>query len=123
MEKGEGCNQDFSLHTFLVTHVACGILVPRPEFKPEPPTVGMWCLNCWTSRKVPLLNTNFILNYVNIYQGFPGGSVVKNLPANAGNGGLIPGSGRLLGVGNGNTLQYCWWFPGGASGTHLPVQM
>ena len=50
---------------------------------------------------------------------FPGSSVVKNLPANAGNGGLIPGSGRSLGEGNGNPLQYsclgkpmdrgAWW--------------
>ena len=41
--------------------------------------------------------------------GFPGGSVVKNLPANAedtGDGGLIPGLGRSLGEGNGNPLQY-----------------
>jgi len=38
--------------------------------------------------------------------GLPGGSVVKNLPANAGNTGLIPGSGRSLGEGNGNPLQY-----------------
>ena len=28
-------------------------------------------------------------------QGFPGGSVVENLPANAGDVGLIPGSGRF----------------------------
>ena len=27
---------------------------------------------------------------------FPGGSVVKNLPANAGESGLIPGSGKIL---------------------------
>ena len=32
--------------------------------------------------------------------------VVKNLPANAGDAGLIPGSGRSPGVGNGNPLQY-----------------
>ena len=35
--------------------------------------------------------------------------VVKNLPANAGDireAGLIPGSGRFPGVGNGNPLQY-----------------
>ena len=38
--------------------------------------------------------------------GFPGGSVVKNLPENAGNVGLIPGLGRFPGVGNGNLLQY-----------------
>ena len=34
--------------------------------------------------------------------GFPGGSVVKNLPANAGDLGLIPGSGRSSEGGNGN---------------------
>ena len=38
--------------------------------------------------------------------GFPGGSVVKNLPANAGDQGSIPGLGRSPGEGNGNTLQY-----------------
>ena len=41
--------------------------------------------------------------------GFPGGSVVKNLPANAGDTGdmvSIPGSGRFPGGGNGNPLQY-----------------
>ena len=35
-----------------------------------------------------------------------GGSVVTNLPANAGDVGLIPGSGRSRGEGNGNPLQY-----------------
>ena len=30
----------------------------------------------------------------------------KNLPANAGDGGSIPGSGRSPGEGNGNLLQY-----------------
>ena len=40
--------------------------------------------------------------------GFPGGSVVKNLPAIAGDSGdrgSIPGSGRSPGGGNGNPLQ------------------
>ena len=37
---------------------------------------------------------------------FPGGSVVKNLPASAGKVGSIPGSGRCPGGGNGNPLQY-----------------
>ena len=40
--------------------------------------------------------------------GFLGVSVVKNLPANAGDSGLIPGLGRSLGGGNGNPLQYSW---------------
>ena len=38
--------------------------------------------------------------------GFPGGTVVKNLPANAGDGGSVPGSGRSPGGENGNLLQY-----------------
>ena len=39
-------------------------------------------------------------------QGFPGGSVVKNPPANTGDMGSIPGLGRSPGGGNGNPLQY-----------------
>ena len=54
--------------------------------------------------------------------GFPGGAVVKNTPVNAQEArdtGLIPGSGRSPGGGNGNPLQYsclgestdrgAWW--------------
>ena len=37
---------------------------------------------------------------------FPGGSVVKNPPANAGDSGSVPGMGRFPGEGNGNLLQY-----------------
>ena len=53
------------------------------------------------------------------FLGFPGGSVVNNPPVSAGDAGSIPGSGRSLGVGNGNPLQYfclgnlmdrgAWW--------------
>ena len=35
----------------------------------------------------------------------PGGLVIKNLPANAGDEGLIPGSGRSPRVRNSNPLQ------------------
>ena len=38
--------------------------------------------------------------------GFPGSSVVKNLPANAGDAGSILGSERSPGEGNGSLLQY-----------------
>ena len=51
--------------------------------------------------------------------GFPGGSVVVNMPADTGDVGLNPGSGRSPGEGNGNPLQYsclgnprdrgAWW--------------
>ena len=37
---------------------------------------------------------------------FPGSSVVKNSPVNAGDVGSAPGSGRSPGEGNGNPLQY-----------------
>ena len=43
---------------------------------------------------------------IDIYMGFPGGSMIKNLPANAGDVGSIPGLGRSLRDGNGNPLQY-----------------
>ena len=36
---------------------------------------------------------------------FPGGSVVKNPPANVGDVSSIPGSGKSPGKGNGNPLQ------------------
>ena len=55
-------------------------------------------------------------------EGFPWeGGVVKNPPANPGDTGLISRSGRSLGGGNGNPLQYsclensmdrgAWWAP------------
>ena len=43
---------------------------------------------------------------VSEFWDIPGGSVVKNLPANAGVAGLIPESGRSPGEGNGTPLQY-----------------
>ena len=62
--------------------------------------------------------------YIDIYTygGFPGGTVIRNVPANARdvrNMGSIPGLARSPGVGNGNPLQYpgmensmdrgAWW--------------
>ena len=44
-----------------------------------------------------------------MYAGFPGGSVVKNTPGDAGeagDAGSIPELGRYPGVGNGDPLQY-----------------
>ena len=38
--------------------------------------------------------------------GFPGGSVVKNPPVNAGDAGSIPMLGRSPGQSNGSPLQY-----------------
>ena len=46
-----------------------------------------------------------MLLYIKL-QGLPDGSMVKNLPANAGDTGSIPGHGRSPGEGNENPLQY-----------------
>ena len=52
------------------------------------------------------LSHNVLFGVCYATYAFPCGSVVKNLPANAGDMVLIPGPGRSLGEGNGNPLQY-----------------
>ena len=47
-----------------------------------------------------------ICGHIKSNLGLPGGSVVKNPPANARDPGSIPGSGRSPGEGNGNPLRY-----------------
>ena len=59
------------------------------------------------------------LNYPGVSEGFSGGSDSKESAYNARAQGLIPGSGRSPGEGNGNPLQYsclgnpkdrgAWW--------------
>ena len=64
----------------------------------------------------------YVYIYIYTHMGFPGDSVVRNLPANAGDAGdvsSVPGLGRSPGEGNGNPLQYsclgnpmargAWW--------------
>ena len=55
-----------------------------------------WSLHIWGSRSLDS-------------SGFPGGSVVNNLPASAGDVGSIPGSRRSLGEGNGNHSTILAW--------------
>ena len=70
--------------------------------------------SCWVLQKCDNVHQR--------WEGFPGGTVVKHLPVNAGDArdlGSIPGSGRSPGEGNGNPLQYsclenpmdrgAWW--------------
>ena len=52
--------------------------------------------------------------------GFPGGSVVKNPPTNAGDLGSMSRSERSLGAGNGKTPQYSSW---GISWTEEPGEI
>ena len=70
----------------------------------------LWCpVEMFKSALVWISLYLFSLRFVMLPKGFPGGSVVKNLPTNAGDVGLIPESGRSPGEENGNPLQYfCW---------------
>ena len=50
------------------------------------------------------------LNLSLVDEGFPGGSVVKNLPANSADVDSIPGSGGSPGEGNGQSMDRgAWW--------------
>ena len=61
-------------------------------------------------RRLKLESLYYLISKQNIklqlFEGFSGGSVAKNLPANAGDSGSILWSGRSSGEGNGNLLQY-----------------
>jgi len=59
------------------------------------------CESCFGSKKVVLC-----WSQVNTVLGFPGGSDSKESASNAGDLGLIPGSGRSPAGGHGNPLQY-----------------
>ena len=63
----------------------------RYSFKPKCPYINL----LWT----------YILYYCSLMMGLPGGSVVKNLPSNAGNLGSISGLGRSPGEEKGYPLQ------------------
>ena len=70
-------------------------------------------MNSWREK------LHLYLQPISLKEGFPGGSEVKNPPANAGDAGSIPGSGRCPGEGNGHPFQYpflghpldrgAWW--------------
>ena len=53
---------------------------------------------------IPTSSTSFLLNVWMLFLKFPGGSVVKNPPANAGDS-FDPRVRKISGGGNGNTPQ------------------
>ena len=75
----------------------------RPKMPLLSSTTCHWCQFCPQSLAVFL---NFSPAPQAIVTGFPGGSVVKNLSANEGDTGSIPGPGRSPLEGNGNPLHY-----------------
>ena len=52
------------------------------------------------------MSNKLLLTISIVFVGFPGGTVGNESTSNAGNLGLIPGSGRSPGGGNDNPLQY-----------------
>ena len=75
-------------------HASLGFKIPAPEDEVR---------ECF--RKVGLWHIHSIIYKM----GIPRGSVVKNLPANAGDSSSIPGSGRSPGEGNGNHSSILAW--------------
>ena len=80
---------------------------------------GAWQTTVHGVAKSWTRQSNWAHTHIIVTIGFPGGSVVKKLPANAGDVGSIPGLGRCPGEVNGNPLQYsclgnpmdrgAWW--------------
>ena len=103
--------------TFWLHHAACGILVRWPGIEPMPSAVGAWRLNHWTTRE--LLHPNSSHNDTKVQNAkvlfkvidFTSGSASKE-PAcqcrKCKRWGLILGSRRSPGEGNGNLLQYSY---------------
>ena len=90
--------------TFFPITARCGII----QMPPRSPTP-------WSVHPIKILPFNVILVLAShgcqssdevAEMSFPGGSVVKNLAASAGDVGLIPGPGGSPEGGNGNPLQY-----------------
>ena len=73
-----------------------------------PVTLPLLSLDPAGCRQETLPNTPVknVAHYLSSLSFFPGGSDGKELACNAGDQGLIPGSGRSPGEGNGNPLQY-----------------
>ena len=109
-----------------VFHWASELLHQRGQY-------GAPSLNIWMSQRCISVQCHFAWNQPSLisgtkhsyfftllyFMGFSGGSDSKASACNAGDQGLIPGSGRSPGEGNGNPLQYsclensmdggAWW--------------
>ena len=91
------------VHSIRISHAPilpflCGVLFPYPLWGwSHPHPLQEWYIICRTQCKI---------------RGFPGGSDGKESACNAGDAGLIPGSGRSPGGGHGYLLQCsCWRIP------------
>ena len=101
MRKSENWAHKIGSWKYLSEDLFCQFLLehrlPHSHSPPWTPFNG-----CWRSAAAAAHDLIFV-------EGFPGGSVVKNPPANAGGAGdmgSIPGLGRSAGEEKGNPLQY-----------------
>ena len=84
-------------HTYACTHAL-------PNSSPIQPATEHWAeFRALYGRSLLVIHFKHSSVYI-CSLGFPGSSVVKNPPVNAGDLGSIPGSGRFPGGGNGNPL-------------------
>ena len=95
----------------------CWILISDAQIK--------WENQCGEKNELPFMCQNVTyLSHLNICSqlsgSFPGGSVVKNPPANVGDAGSIPRSGRSRGGGNGQPTPV---FLAGGSWTEEPGEL
>ena len=70
----------------------------------------LYDLNVRNIKKGKYWQYSFYYSAVKKFLVFPGGLLVKNPPANAGDAGLIPKWGGLPGEGNGYLLQFSFFF-------------
>ena len=97
------------IHSFFLSSIMCPVSSPHPQILHRwiQPTVD------WKHSKVKILESSttsktWICHTPATVWAAPGASAVKNLPANVGKAGSIPGLGKSPGVGNGNAFQYCY---------------
>ena len=88
-------HQSIDTQKNLTVHTILAWRIPRTEEPGRPQSMG--------SQES---DTTWRLNYHHLKWASPVTQTAKNLPANAGDPGLIPGLGRSPGEGNGNSLQY-----------------
>ena len=133
--KESGTPEDTKHINYLVSSFTASVNICPPDFPGRPVIKnpcfyckghGVWCLvrevwpwmlhrqwvgpqrlRTWLGCRywIWLWQKRLFIERLTWIQGFPHSSVVKNLPANEGDVGLIPGLGRSHGGGNGNPLQ------------------
>ena len=98
-----------SVHGFIQARILEWVAIPssRGSSRPRDPT----CSSCAPRSAGGFFTAEppgkpYLYRHLLIIGGFPGGSAVKNLAANAGDMGSIPGSEASPGEGNHNPLQY-----------------